>query len=62
MRLNVKNKQPITINGKDMEDVNNFVYLGATVSNTGGTNEDLRRRLGFARSAFYKLSKIWNNS
>ena len=49
------------IAGKEVEDVNNFVYLGATVSSTGGTKEDKRRRLGHARTAFYKLSKIWNN-
>ena len=32
--------------GKVVEDVSNFIYLGATVSNTGGTIEDIRSRLG----------------
>ena len=42
-----------------MED---FIYLGATVSKTGGTNEDIRRRIDHARVAFNKLHKIWSSN
>ena len=48
-------RSTIIIAGKEVEDVNNFVYLGATVSSTGGTNEDIRRRL--SRKAFYSSVK-----
>ena len=62
MRRNASNSEAITINGNDIKDVNDFIYLGATVSKTGGTNEDIRRRIGHARLAFHKLSKIWRSS
>jgi hypothetical protein len=47
-----------------VDDVKHFIYLhvDATVSETGGTNEDIRRRLGHARLAYNKLKSVWNNS
>ena len=38
------------------------MYLGGAVNIKGGTNEDIRRRLGHARTAWNKLRVIWNNS
>jgi hypothetical protein len=62
MRLNANNSQAITINEKDVDDVADSIYLGTTVSKTGGTNEDIRRRIGHARVAFNKLHKIWSSN
>ena len=62
MRVNASNTQAITAAGEEIEDVSNFVYLGGTVNTQGGTTEDIRRRLGHARSAYNKLAPIWNNS
>jgi hypothetical protein len=42
--------------------VEDFIYLGATISKTGGTNEDIRRRIGHARVVFNKLHKIWSSN
>jgi hypothetical protein len=63
MRMNTNN-QPIEIDDTTVDDVKHFIYLyvGATVSKTGGTNEDIRRRLGHARLAYNKLKSVWNNS
>lgn len=42
-----------------LEDVNEFVYLGAKVCGEGGGMKDLKNRLSKARGAFNKLKKIW---
>ena len=52
MRVNASNTQAIIAAGEEIEDVSNFVYLGGTVNTQGGTTEDIRRRLGHARSAY----------
>jgi hypothetical protein len=44
------------------DDAKHFIYLGTTVSETGGTIEDIRRRLGHARLAYNELKSVWNNS
>ena len=59
LRLNARRQDPIKINGTDVEDTYSFVYLGAIVNNLGGTEQDIRRRIGKARSAFHRLSKVW---
>lgn len=55
MRMNTNNNQPI-VNGNVVDDVKHFIYLGTTVSETGGTNEDIRIILGRARLAYNKLN------
>lgn len=62
MRINPKQNQPIKINNRELEDVDKFVYLGATVSQQGGGMEDMKGRVSKARSAFIKLKKIWNSN
>ena len=62
MRINPTSNAPVTLNGKDLEEVDSFIYLGATVSKSGGAADDMKRRLGLARIAFNKLSKIWKDS
>ena len=58
LRLNAKRQDPIKINGIHGEDKDSFVHLGATVNNSGGAEQDIRSRLGNARSAFHRLSKV----
>ncbi|KAL9976346.1 hypothetical protein ACROYT_G013638 [Oculina patagonica] len=57
LRLNARRQDPIKPNGTDVEDTDSFVYLGATVNNLGGAEQDIRSRLGKARSVFHRLSK-----
>ena len=59
LRLNARRQDPIKINGTDVEDTDSFVYLGAIVNNLGGAEQDIRSRLGKARSVFHRLSKVW---
>ena len=45
----------IQVDGRDLEDVESSVYLGANVCTSGGAEEDNRARLGKARAAYDKL-------
>ncbi|XP_061195334.1 uncharacterized protein LOC133203576 [Saccostrea echinata] len=46
MRINGKKNDAIRINDKEVEDVETFVYLGATMDKTRRTEADIVRRLG----------------
>lgn len=41
--------------------VQKFNYLGSVVSNTGGSSDEVKRRLAMARTQTVKLSKIWKD-
>lgn len=41
--------------------VDSFVYLGSTISNKGGSEIEIRRRIGMAKSAMSQLDKIWKD-
>ena len=62
MRVNARNNEAITVNGLALEDVERFIYLGATVCKQGGGEEDIKARLGKARGAFLRLNRVWNSS
>ena len=56
MRYNAKEQNSILINGKDVEDVDSFTYLGSIVNKTEGAEQDITARVGKARSSFNKLT------
>ena len=60
MRTNARREDKVMIERKEVEDVEEFVYLGATVTKEGGGTEDIKKRLSKAQGAFYNLKKIWN--
>ncbi|KAL9972125.1 hypothetical protein ACROYT_G018376 [Oculina patagonica] len=62
LRVNAKNNEAITVNGLALEDVEKFIYLGATVCKQRGGEEDIKARLGKARGAFVKLNRVWDSS
>ena len=58
--MNARREDKVMIERKEVEDVEEFVYLGATVTKEGGGTEDIKKRLSKAQGAFYNLKKIWN--
>ena len=60
MRVNTRRDDKAMIGREELEDVEEFVYLGATVKIEGGGTEDIKKRLRKAREAFFNLKKIWN--
>ncbi|XP_048579012.1 uncharacterized protein LOC125560728 [Nematostella vectensis] len=61
LRINAKQHGNIVINGKEIEDVSEFTYLGAKVCREGGGMKDLRNRLSKARSVYTRLKRICNS-
>ena len=61
MRMNTTNTTPIMLQTGDIEDVSFFTYLGSTVSTTGGTDDDVKARIGKARVASIILQKLWKS-
>ena len=62
MRTNNNQETPVTIDGRHVDDVEEFVYLGSKISKSGGTEEDIRARINRARYAFTVLRPMWKNS
>ena len=50
---------PITLDGHSLEEVNKFTYLGSVIAVNGGSEEDVKARIGKARAAFNILTKTW---
>ena len=42
--------------------MDSFTYLGSILDNQGGTDADVRTRIGKARAAFHQLKNIWGSS
>ena len=42
-----------------LEEVERFVYLGSIVDKQGGTDADVKKRVGKARMAFQQLRNVW---
>ena len=55
-------KEPaIVVNQEKLEEVDSFVYLGSVIDRKGGTEADIKSRIGKARTAFIALNKIWKD-
>ncbi|VDP28786.1 unnamed protein product [Schistosoma margrebowiei] len=51
----------ITIDGEDLEDVKTFTYLGSIIDEQGGSDADVKARIGKARAVYLQLKNIWNS-
>ena len=60
MRINTRKMKKIRVQDEEVEEVDEFVYLGAKVSKDGDGAEDIKNRLKKARGAFQSLTKVWN--
>ncbi|VDP37264.1 unnamed protein product [Schistosoma margrebowiei] len=52
---------PITIDREDLEDVKTFTYLGSIIDEQGGSDADMKARIGKTRAAYLQLRNIWNS-
>ena len=59
MRMNTQKDDPITLENTPLEEVDTFTYLGSRIDIHGGTDSDIKDRIGKARTAFLLLSNIW---
>ena len=62
MKWDVNLGMKVQLEGSDIEEVEKFIYLHATVTTIGGAGEDTSARLGKAQAVFCNLKNIWRNS
>ncbi|VDP17601.1 unnamed protein product [Schistosoma margrebowiei] len=61
LRYNTACTNPITIDGEDLEDVKTFTYLGSIIDEQGGSDADVKARIGKARTTYLQLKNISNS-
>ncbi|VDO84823.1 unnamed protein product [Schistosoma margrebowiei] len=61
LRYNTACTNLITIDGEDLEDVKTFTYLCNIIDEQGGSDADVKARIGKARAAYLQLRNIWNS-
>ena len=54
---NARVQENIKLNGDEIEEVDDFTYLGSKMSNTGDGEVEIRARLAKASQAFASLSQ-----
>ena len=62
VRVGTKQGDGVMIAGEQIEEVDEFRYLGSIVSKKGGTEEDIQARIGKARQVFAILRPIWRST
>ncbi|VDP46221.1 unnamed protein product [Schistosoma margrebowiei] len=61
LRYNTACTNPVTIDGEDSEDVKSFTYLSSIIDEHGGSDADVKARIGKARTVDLQLRNIWNS-
>ncbi|VDP01486.1 unnamed protein product [Schistosoma curassoni] len=61
LKYNTGNSNPVTLGGETGEDVESFTYLGNNIDEQGGSDTDVKERIGKARTAFLQLKNRWNS-
>ena len=61
LKINTKSEDPVTLHGSELEEVESFTYLGSIIDKQGGTDADVRTRIGKARTAYLQLKNIWSS-
>lgn len=51
----------IKLDGANLEEVKEFIYLGSLINTHGSSNQKIRRRLAMARNAVQRMTTIWKS-
>mgnify|MGYP003513168074 FL=1 len=54
--------EPIVIDGEQIEQVTEFIYLGSWITNTNDCTPVIRRRINLANQAFGRLKQLWKDA
>ncbi|VDO85030.1 unnamed protein product [Schistosoma mattheei] len=60
LKYNTETTNTITLDGETMEEVEIFTYLDSIIDERGGSDADVKVRIGKANAAFPQLKNIWN--
>ncbi|CAH8677390.1 unnamed protein product [Schistosoma haematobium] len=61
LKFKAENSNSTTLDGETLEDVESFTYLGSIIDEQGGSDADVKERIGKARAASPQLRNIWNS-
>ncbi|VDO75699.1 unnamed protein product [Schistosoma margrebowiei] len=61
LKFKAENNNPISLDGETLEDVESYTYVGSIIDEQGGSDADVKARIGKSRTAFLQLKKIWNS-
>ncbi|VDP33088.1 unnamed protein product [Schistosoma margrebowiei] len=61
LKFQAENNNPITLDGETLENVESFTYLGSIIDEQGGSDADVKARIGKSRTAFLQLKNIWKS-
>ena len=61
MKVNTASTEPVLLEGSPLDEVESFTYLGSIINVQGGTDEDVKTRIGKARTGFLQLQTIWKS-
>ena len=62
LKVNSTITTSVTLDVKAIEEVNHFTYQGSVVGTQGGTEADIKARIGKARVASLQLMSIWKSN
>ena len=61
LKINTDKQIPVTLDDEALEEVEAFTYLGSVIDKQGGTEADVKVRIGKARAVFIQLKNIWSS-
>ena len=56
-----KGRQHVAMEGRQIENVYNFIYLGCKTQADGDCMVDVKHRMDIAEAAFNELSSLWSD-
>ena len=59
LKINASSREAVKLGDNNLEEVETFTYLGSVINQQGGTDADVKTRIGKARAAFIALKNIW---
>ena len=62
LKINASSREAVKLGDSNLEEVETFTYLGSVINQQGGTDADVKTRIGKARAAFIALKNIWRSN
>ncbi|VDO89541.1 unnamed protein product [Schistosoma margrebowiei] len=61
LRYNTPCTNRITFDREALQDASTYTYLDSIINEHGGSDSDMKARIGKARAAYLQLKSIWNS-
>ena len=61
LKINASSTEAVKLGDNNLEEVKSFTYLGSVINQQGGTDADVKTRIGKARASYKALKNIWRS-